>query len=76
MDKYYQIITEKWPLIDFQNCVSQYYFNKRTDFDIFYYKLSGGGECCMPAALLFKTSNVFKTFSFKSICLTLFKYLG
>ena len=53
MDKFYQIITELWPLIDVQNLhFAQYHFNKWMDFDIFCYKISHGGVCWMPAALL------------------------
>ena len=43
MDKFYQIITELWSLIDVQNfdlCsklhFAQYHFNKWTDFDVCY----------------------------------------
>ena len=56
MDKFYQIITELWPLIDVQNCVLLNIILTNGQILIFFfcYKISGGGVCCMPAALLFK----------------------
>ena len=65
MDKFYQIITELWPLIDVQSCVLLniiltngqiliFFFCYKISGGIsFCYKISGGGVCCMPAALLF-----------------------
>ena len=50
MDKCYQIITELRPLMDVQNCVLLNIILK--DIDFFCYKISGGGVCCMSAALL------------------------
>ena len=65
MDKFRQISTELWPLID----VIYWFFTifgislpiffklcmKRSSFKMIFFtlKISRGGVCCMPAALLF-----------------------
>ena len=46
MDIFYQIITELCPLIDVQNCVLLNIILTNG------HKISDGGVCCMPAALL------------------------
>ena len=55
MGKFYKIITELCPLIDVQNCVllNISLTNVQILIGFFCYKISGGGVCCMPAALLF-----------------------
>ena len=66
MDKFQQISTELWPLIDVINCfltlsvfgISLPIFfklcMKRSSFKMIFFalKISRGGVCCMPAALL------------------------
>ena len=65
MDKFRQISTELWPLIDIINCFSFSIFGislliffklclKRSSFKMIFFacKISHGGECCMPAGLL------------------------
>ena len=65
MDKFYQMITELWPLIDVQNCVLLNIILTNVQILIvFCYKISGGRACCMPAALLFAYAKTKTQISF------------
>ena len=68
MDKFRQISTELWPLIDVINLFSLSIFGislpiffklcmKRSSFKMIFFalKISRGGVCCMSAALLLKS---------------------
>ena len=58
MDKFYQIITELWHLIEVQNCILLNIILTNGQILIFFcYKISCGGVCCMPAALLLQICN-------------------
>ena len=67
MDKFRQISTELWPLIDVINWFSLSIFGislpiffklckERSSFKMIFFalKISRGGVCCMPAVLLLK----------------------
>ena len=66
MDKFRQVSTELWPLIDIINWVFTIFgisltiffklCMKRSSFEMIFFalKISRGGVCCMPAALLFE----------------------
>ena len=54
MDKFYQIITELWPLIDVQNCVLLNIILTNGQISLFsLLQIYGGGVYCIPAVLLF-----------------------
>ena len=52
MDKFYQIITELWPLTDVQNCVLLNIILTNGQILVFsLLQISSGGVYCIPAAL-------------------------